>query len=235
MAEITQTDVFTLTNQHCNIRTEAAEHTNEIVKEGVKGDYNTLSALKDTNFNLTSRIEDSADRVDDKVEHAKDTLVSQLFAVSRDTQDLRAQVNQVLSEVRLVGSNTAKDTEISVLKNTIENQKNTQYLAERIATEGSVTRQLMNEMKYNDLNRELIERNTDLRSCRERFDHRYDHDRCNDRCNDRFDNTQFASQMASLQAQVQAIGSQTSDTRQSLVNLGTMVGSSQASSTNNVR
>jgi primosomal protein N'' len=137
--------------------------------------------------------------------------------------DLSAHVNQVLSEVRLVGAATSKDTEIAVLKNTLEGQKNTQYLAEKIVADGGETRRLLNEMKYTDLNRELIERNTELNR------HHIQHERHN------FDPVQFASQMASLQSQVQAIGSQMSDTRQSLVNLGTMVGSGQTSSTNNVR
>lgn len=224
MADVTQTDVFTLATQHSDIRAEAVDHTNEIVREGLKGDYNTLSALKDTQYNLASRIENNADRLERATENAKDTIADRLFDVSRDTYDLRAQVTQVLSEVKLVGAATAKDTEIAVLKNTIENQKNTQYLAERIAADGNETRRLINEMKYNDLNRELIERNTDLRCCHDRYDRHHG-----------WDPVQFASQMASLQSTVQAIGSQMSDTRQSLVNLGTMVASGQTSSTNNIR
>ena len=222
MAEITQADLVNLAQQHSEIRKEAVDHTNEIVRENLKGEYNTLSALKDSRYEIASRVENSADRVDKSVDTVKDTLTDKLFDVSRDTMDLRAQVNQVLSEVRILNTSAAKDTEIAVLRSTLEGQKNTQYLSEKIASDGNETRKLINDLKYGDLNRELIERNSDLNRHHTRFDNLHDP-------------VQLASQLASLQSQVQAIGSQMSDTRQSLVNLGTMFGSGQSSSTNNIR
>lgn len=220
MAELSQTDVFVLADQHSTIRSEAVDHTNEIVRETIKGDYNTLASVERASHNITNTVESIADRIDGKVENAKDTMTNRMFDVARDTYDLRAQVTQVLSEVKLVGANTSKDNEIAILKSTIEGQKNTQFLAEKIAADGGETRRLINELKYSDLNRELIERNSELRH--------HDHYR-------HVDPSQFAAQMASMQSQIQAFASQMSDTRQSLVNLGTMFGSGQTSSTNNVR
>ena len=47
-------------------------------------------------------------------------------------------------------------------KNTIEGQKNTSYLSDKIGLEGDRTRSLINELQTQDLNRRLIERNTEI-------------------------------------------------------------------------
>ena len=257
MAEVTQTDIFKLSEEHSDIRREAVDHTNEIVKEGLKGDYNTLNAIKDSRFETVTRVENSADRLEkgisdtnfnlsSRVENANDRITKDVgdfrsqtadrfFQVARDTADLRAQVTQVLSETRLVGANTAKDNEIAVLRNTIENQKNTQYLSDKITSDGDKTRALVNELKYGDLNRELIERQSKLTCCEchkddwhwGRFHHWLDG-------NNQYQ-SQYAAQMAALQNQMQNFNSQLSETRQGIVNFGTQSGLTQASSNNNVR
>lgn len=240
-------DLYQLTNEHSDIRREAVEHTNEIVKEGLKGNYNTLDAIKDSRFETVSRVENAADRVDknisdtnfnlsSRVENANDRITrdvgdfrnqtsDQFFQVARDTADLRAQVTQVLSETRLVGANTAKDNEIAVLRNTIENQKNTQYLADKISNDGEKTRGLINDLKTTDLNRLLIERNTELTCC-EHDKHHWRH---------YADQAQWGGQFANLQNQLQAFASQLQETRQGMVNFGTMAGVGQSSTSNNVR
>jgi hypothetical protein len=71
----------------------------------------------------------------------------------------------------------------------------------------------------------LIERNTDLNHCR--------HDYWGAR--DGLFNTQFAALSSQLNSQVNALNSQLAETRQGMVNFGTMAGVGQSSTNNNVR
>lgn len=218
---VTMSDVAGLYREHSDIRREAAEHTNEIVKEGIKGDYNTGSAIKDIRYDISSRVENAADRVQRDVDMVGDRLTDRFFTVARDTADIRAQI--VAQQQQLVAgfSAAAKDSELAVLRNTIENQKNTQYLADRIGNEGDKTRALINELKYQDLNRALIERSGELFDERHHARHWRGH----------YDQAQYAA----LQSNLQAFQSQLQETRQGMVNFGTMAGVGQTSTSNNVR
>jgi hypothetical protein len=219
MAEV---DTAMLAAQHADIRKEAVENTaavrRDVLFEGQEG----VMTTKDARHDVISATENQADRVVDRVIESRDVMNNRFFDVGRDTADLKAQVVQTLSEIRLVGANTAKDTEIAVLKNTIEGEKNTRYLADKIESENDKTRALINDLKYGDLNRELIERNSLL--VEERFGRRWYRDQ-----------GQFQSQFAALQQQVQAFNSQLQETRQGMVNFGTMAGVGQTSTSNNVR
>lgn len=204
MAEI---DTAMLAEQHSDIRREAAEHTNEIVKEGLKGDYNTQGAIKDSRFDTNNRIGALQSNVDDR-----------FFTVARDTADLRAQVVQAIDTVKMA-------TEMASLKGIIEGQKNTTYLSDKITADGEKTRALLNDLKYHDLNRALVERNTELLEERNWGRHWYHG----------ANQAQFGQQFAQLQSQMQNFNSQLSETRQGMVNFGTMAGVGQTSSANNLR
>jgi hypothetical protein len=208
MAEV---DTVMLAGQHSDIRREAAEHTNEIVREGLKNAFGTERV-----------VENAADRVVDRIVEGRDVMNSRFFDVGRDTSDLRAQIVAQQQQIVAGFGAVAKDAEISVLKNTIEGEKNTRYLSDKIESDGERTRALINELKYGDLNRELIERNSLL--VEERFGRRWYRDQ-----------GQFQSQFAALQQQVQAFNSQLQETRQGMVNFGTMAGVGQTSTSNNVR
>lgn len=173
-----------------DVRREAAEHTNEIVRENLKGDYNTQGAIKDARFDINARIGDTAATMGDR-----------FFSVGRDLADIRAQLVQAIAEQGM-------NAEINALKT----QK---YISE----DGERTRGLINDLKYQDLNRALIERNTEL--VEERFGRRH--------WRGHYDQAQWAS----LNSAVQAFQSQLQDTRQSMVNFGTLAGAGQTS-TNNV-
>lgn len=222
MAEV---DTMMLSQEHSDIRREAAEHANEIVKEGLKGDYSTQGAIKDARFDINSRIGTSTSEIIRDVDRVGDSLADRFFTVARDTSDLRAQVTQGIAETRLIGERTAKDAEIAVLRSTIEGQKNTQYLAEKISSDGEKTRSLINDLKYHDLNRHLVERNAELVEERH-WGRRWFHDGLQ---------SQTAAQFAALQSQMQNFNSQLSETRQGMVNFGTMAGVGQTSTANNVR
>lgn len=204
-------DTLMIADEISDVRKEAVDHTNEIVREGLKSEAAIRSDVKDGRFDINSRIADQTNLIDNR-----------FFDVGRDTQDIRAQIVAQQQQVVAGFMGVAKDNEIAVLKNTIEGEKNTRYLSDKIDHDGEKTRALINELKYGDLNRELIERNAIL--AEERFGRRWYRDQ-----------GQFQSQFAALQQQVQAFNSQLQETRQGMVNFGTMAGVGQTSTSNNVR
>lgn len=225
--EMAEVDTQMLSNQHSDIRFEqqaqahalalqSGQETNEIVKEGLKATAVTDGAIKDSRYELSSRIENAADRAD----RGFSALDDRFFTVARDTADLRAQVIQAIDTTKLA-------TELASLKGIIEGQRNTTYLSDKISADGERTRGLINDLKYHDLSRGIIERTTEiveLRNDRDGWRHRADQG-------------QWAGQFAALQSQIQNFNSQLAETRQGMVNFGTMAGNAgqQTASTNNVR
>lgn len=207
MAEV---DTQMLAGQHSDIRREAAEHTNEIVKENLKSSYITDAAVKDARYEIGTRIDSAAN----STERQFGTLDDRFFTVARDTADLRAQVIQAIDTTKMA-------TELAALKSIIEGQKNTTYLSDKISVDGEKTRDLLSDLKYHDLNRSLVERNAEL--VEERWGRRH--------WRGAADQTQYAQ----LQNQLQAFQSQLQETRQGMVNFGTMAGVGQSSTSNNVR
>lgn len=206
--------------QTSNIRREAAEHTNEIIKEGLKEAFNVRGDVKDSRYDIGERVGNQGDRIVDRVTGGLSQMDDRFFTVARDTADLRAQVIQAIDVTKMA-------TEMSALKSIIEGQKNTQFLADKIGLEGDRTRALINDLKYHDLNRNLVERNAEL--VEERFGRRH--------WRNLADQNQYGSQFAQLQTQIQAFASQLQETRQGMVNFGTMAGNAgqQSSTSNNVR
>jgi hypothetical protein len=206
-----------------DIRREVAQGFDKtgdtIMQEGQEG----IMATKDARFDLADRIVNSGDRVTDRLMEVRGLIGERFYTVGRDLADLR-QGQATLS----------KDIELNALKTQIEGQKNTQYLSDKITIDGEKTRGLINDLKYHDLNRNLVERNTALVNCeqdRDSWRYRYDDARFSQR------QDQFGAQFAQLQTQIQAFASQLQETRQGMVNFGTMSGQSgqQSSTSNNVR
>ena len=215
MAEV---DTTMLSSQHSDIRREAAEHTNEIVREGLKDAFNIRGDVKDSRYDLGERLGNQGDRIVDRVTGGLSQMDDRFFTVARDTADLRAQVIQAIDVTKMA-------TEMAALKSIIEGQKNTTYLSDKITMDGEKTRDLISDLKYHDLNRALVERNAEL--VEERHDRRY--------WRHNADQNQFGGQFAQLQSQIQAFASQLQETRQGMVNFGTMAGVGQTSTSNNVR
>jgi hypothetical protein len=193
-----------------DVRREAAEHTNEIA-----------NAVKDARYDIVSSLDSDTDRIQSSLTAMTQTLTDRFFAVGRDTADLRAQVTAVGYQVRDGFTTAAKDAEINALKTQIELSKQTTYISDKIDADGEKTRALINNLKYNDLNRDLIERNTLLaeeRGWGRRWFERAD-----------------LAQYQALNNQLQAFQSQLQETRQGMVNFGTMAGVGQSSTSNNVR
>jgi hypothetical protein len=253
-------DTSTLQGEHADIRREqavgfgdtrynvASEHcrTNDIVRQ--EGQENVM-ATKEATHNVLSNIvpaignvkdmlsmqtNTETDRVVDRISELRNTVADRFFDVGRDTQDIRAQIIAQQQQMVAGFMGVAKDAELNSLKVQLDAAKNTSYLADKIGADGEKTRALLNDLKYHDLNRGLVERNTELVNCEQ--DRRRHYDRWLD---GRFDQNQaqFAGQWAQLQSQIQAFQSQLQETRQGMVNFGTMSGQSgqQSSTSNNVR
>lgn len=214
-------DTLMLSREHSDIRREAAEHTNEIVKEGLKGDYNTQGSIKDARFDINGRISDSTARVTADVDRNADRLDSRFFDVARDTQDIRAQVVSAQQAMVAGFMGAAKDAEINALKTQVELAKQSTYLSDKIDAGNEKTRDLLVDFRDRELQRSLIERNTWLAEERNHgrfWRHGYEN-----------------SQWNALQSNLNAFQSQLQETRQGMVNFGTMAGVGQTSTSNNVR
>lgn len=193
-----------------DIRREAVEHTNEIVKEGLKGDYATqgmINGLERANSQQIDAFEDVTNNA--------------FMTVARDTADIRAQIIAQQQQVVAGFAAAAKDAEINALKTQIELAKQSTYLSDKIDGQAERTRELIGKLNDDSLNRQLVERNTELVGALEGG--RYWWGRHND------------GQFNAVASQLNAFQSQLQETRQGMVNFGTMAGVGQTSTSNNVR
>lgn len=236
MAEV---DTAMLGGQHADIRREAAVYAgdtrynvgqaaNEAIKESIKGDWNVERAVKDARHDGIMAADAVGDRMTTQIDKQMYRIEARDFDTARDLSALRSTIEvgqtMIMGGVAAAAQASAKEMEIAVLRNTIEGQKNTQYLSDKVGLENEKTRELINELKYGDLNRHLIERNSEL--VEERYGRRHYRDLAGQ--------NQYQGQWAALQNQIQAFGSQLQETRQGMVNLGTMTGTTQSSANNNI-
>lgn len=223
---------FNVAERAGDIRRELAQDTGLVQRDVAKAATDGIAATKDARYETVARIEANADRLENDINGTHQDTLNRFFTVGRDTMDLRAQVTALGVTVRDNAQLSALQTEKAVLANTIEGQRNTQYLADKIVNDGEKTRALINDLKYHDLNRGLVERNTELVNCEQ--DRRFLRDRWEDARWGQFQ-AGYQGQFAQLQSQIQAFNSQLQDTRQSMVNFGTMAGVGQANTANSVR
>jgi hypothetical protein len=200
-------DTSTLQRDHADIRREVATEACHL-----------NGSVKDARHDIIQSNDAVGDRMVDRVSELRGNVADRFYAVGQDLADVRAQIIQTISTVKM-------STELNALKGIIEGQKNTTYLSDKIQTEGEKTRNLINDMKYHDLNRGLVERNAELVECQ------------NDRRHWRHtaEQNQFQGQWAALQSQIQAFASQLQETRQGVTNFGSMTGNAgrQSSTSNN--
>lgn len=193
-----------------DVRFEQQAQASEIIKEGLKEAYNTQGSIKDSRFDLNSRIGSLGDLMDNR-----------FFDVGRDTQDIRAQIISAQQAMVTGFLGAAKDAEINALKTQVELSKQTTYLSDKIDAGNSKTQDLINALRQADQDRALIERNTELVAALD--DGRFWRGRWDD------------GQWQSLNTRLQAFQSDLADTRQGMVNFGTMAGVGQSSTQNQVR
>lgn len=202
---------------------QTLQGVNEGIKETVKAGWTGVTATKDARHDITSAMASATADLSKQVDAIDDTLSASIATVSRDTMDLRAQVTAVGYQVRDGFYAAAKDSEINALKTQIQLAQQTTYLSDKIDAGNGKTQELINVLKYGDLNRGLIERNAELTEAR--YEGRHWRDRAE------------MSQFAAVNSQIQALHSQLSTqlATQGTVNFGSMSGNAgRNTSTNNV-
>lgn len=189
-------------------------------------------ASEDTNRDvLTSgyhtqvKVDEAADKIQQRATDFYIAAQNRDFDTSRDlaalraAQDLAAQ--KLSTEILLATEKTAAASALESARLGTAIALGQSQLSKEIAAEGGATRDLINSLKNDELNRLLIERNTDINH----FRHGY------------WDAVGAANnaQFAAVNSQLNAFQSQLQETRQGMVNFGTMAGVGQSSTSNNVR
>ena len=221
-----------------DIRREQAYGFGEIRRDVSQEGQENIITTKDSRHDIINEIDRQADRLDGQATAFYIAGQTNATVAARDLATLTALTEANATAMRHeIGLNVEKVGAASALqaeKIATAVALGQASLARDIFHDGQKTRDLINDMKYHDLNRALVERNTELVNC--------DNDR--GRYRDRYWDSrqdQFGSQFASLQNQLQSLNqnfnSQLAETRQGMVNFGTMAGNAgqQSSTSNNVR
>ena len=166
------------------------------------------------------KVDEAADKIQQRATDFYIAGQARDFDNSRDLAALRAQIdmaNQKLStEILLATEKAATATALESARLGTAVALGQSNLSKEIAADGEKTRALINDLKNSDLNRMLIERNSDINYYR------------ND-CN-RWEGLYGNGQFAALASQINALNSNLAETRQGLYNFGTMAGVGQSSS-----
>ena len=193
-----------------DIRREAIENKNDIVKEGMKGDFTTQTAIN------------SLERANSQqIDAFEDVTNASFMTVARDLADVRAQIVSAQQAMVTGFLGSAKDAEINALKTQVELAKQSTYLSDKIDNGNERLTALIHRLHEDDYGRRLVERNTELVAALDDGRHWRRH----------FDQGQWNA----LSSQLNAFQSQLQETRQGMVNFGTMAGVGQTSTSNNVR
>lgn len=224
---ITNDAVCSLHMDHADIRREAASYSADIRRENaevgaevrrdvVKEGSDTNANVKSSGWQVSDRVGTEADRIVQQDTAYFIAGQSQQFSNATALAALRASTdanfNQTLAAITLAAEKNAAATAMASANN-----------AALTAREASDTRAYISSLKMTDLNRELQERNQEIVECRS--DARV------------WERNFGQSQFAALTSQVQNLMSQVQETKQGIVNFGSMAGQSgqQTSTSNNVK
>ena len=224
------------TVDHADIRREQAVGFGETKYAVAVGNDAVNREVLVTGAQVSTKVDEAADKIQQRAADFFIAGQARDFDTSRDLAALRAQTDmaaQKLSSDILLATEkaaTAAALESARLGTAValgqaqtskEIAESKYDLAREIANEGDATRALIQSLKNDELNRLLIERNTDVNH----FRHGY------------WDAVGSANnaQFASVASQLNAFQSQLQETRQGMVNFGTMAGVGQSSTSNNVR
>ena len=207
-------DITALLKDHSDIRQEVA-------KEGRE----TVDAVKTAGWHNSDRTGTEADRIVNQA--TQNFIAGQQYAFdnARDVAALKASTDMqfagLINEVKTQGALGQAASALESAKVAAAVALGQAKIEQTVMSDGNATRALINELKMDQLNRELIERNAAL------VEHRGE---------GRFWQGQFNNaQYSQLVSQVNALNSQLTETRQGMVNFGTMAGVGQSSTSNNVR
>jgi hypothetical protein len=223
-----------------DIRRETAKEANDLQLENMKGfdrvnadvlrsGWANTDATKDARFEIADRIAqtsamDSAQGTAFYIS-AQKNATDAATALAGLTALQAANTAAIQREVASNGDRVAAANALEAAKNAAATIVGQLQLTGVVRDEGDRTRALINDLKYHDLSRALVERNAELVEEREGRRH----------WRDSAGQNQFGAQFAQLQSMMQNFNSQLSDTRQGMVNLGTMTGTTQSASSTNVK
>jgi hypothetical protein len=223
-----------------DLRREGAVGLGETKYAIAASSENTNRDVLTSGYHTQVKVDEAADKIQQRATdfyisaQARDFDSSRDLAALRASQDLAAQ--KLSTEILLATEKTATAAALesarlgaavalgqSQLSKEIAESK--YDLSKQVAYENEKTRDLINSLKNDELNRMLIERNTDLNSCRGDYW----------AARDGLFNSQFAALSSQVNSQLNALNSQIAETRQGMVNFGTMAGVGQSSTSNAVR
>lgn len=218
-------DLYNLFRDHSDIRHDVAKAECDTIGAVKDAQCTTAGSIKDARHDTIHALNTEADRI--VAQSDAHFVASQQFAfnTSRDVAALKASTDMgfqkmasdILTQAALGQAATALESAKVAAAIALGQAK----LEQTVAADGNATRALINDLKMQELNRALLERNAEIVECR--------HDR------NRYHDGMFQSQFAAVQTQLQAFGSQLQEARQSTVNFGSMTGNAgRNQSTNNV-
>jgi hypothetical protein len=214
---------------HGDIRYAIAEHSEATNRDVLTSGYNVRQKVDEVGDAVLQRQADFFIAA-----QARDFDSSRDLAALRATTDLSAQklsTEILLSSERAATAAALESAKVAAAVALGQSQlskeiaENKYDLSKQVAYENEKTRDLINSLKNDELNRLLIERNTDLTACRGDYW----------AARDGLFNSQFAALSSQVNSQLNAVNSQIAETRQGMVNFGTMAGVGQSSTSNAVR
>jgi hypothetical protein len=218
---------FKIAQSEAQIRRDVANDTSTIRRDLSQDTANINANIKDASWNVTDHLVTSTDRITDQDTayyiSAQNQAYQTATALAALTAGTNAQFAATQAAIELQGAVGQAATALAAAENAAASQLASALLSQQILQDGEKTRTLMNQLKMEQLNRELIEQNAKLVECRS--DHRH------------LERSYDQSQFASVLSQMQNFQSQLQETRQGLVNFGTMAAGAgtQSSTSNNVR
>ena len=229
-------DMSGVLGEAADTRVEGFEQTSDIRRDIVERAHDVSAAVKDAGWANSDRTGTEADRVvgqstayyiASQSQNFQNATALAALKASQDAGFARAQADtqiasmQAVAAAQLEAAKTTGMLSLDAAKNTAALSLGQANLGAQIAADGAVTRALIQNLNREDLNRELIERNALI---------------VEERGNGRFwQHGHNAGQFQAVQSQLQAFQSQLQETRQGMVNFGTMAGVGQTSTSNNVR
>ncbi len=234
-----------------DIRRETAENISEVRREGALGvgeiKYAIAEHSESTNrdvltsgFNTNVKVDEAADKIQQRAAdffiagQARDFDAARDLAALKATTDLSAQklsTEILLSSERAATATALESAKVAAAVALGQSQLSKEIaeskydMSKQVAYENEKTRDLINSLKNDELNRLLIERNTDITACRGDYW----------AARDGLFNSQFAALSSQVNSQLNSLNSQIAETRQGMVNFGTMAGVGQSSTSNAVR
>jgi hypothetical protein len=231
-----QLDTTSLMQDHADIRREGSEHASDIRRDvyGTSADIRreTAKEASDLNDSIKTAGWANSDRTGTEADRvvAQDTayfIAGQQYAFSNATAlaALKASTDQQFAAtqaaIALAAQQTSAAATLAGSKAEAATALGQALIGQQIVADGNATRALVNGLKMDELNRMLSERNAEI--VESRGDSRH--------WQGQYSNGQFAQ----LTSQVNALNSQLTETRQGMVNFGTMSGVGQSTTANSVR